>query len=116
MVNLDELKEEIQAIGDKIKALKSTTPIDKDAIGEAAASLLTAKQLYADNNNGIGVDGQPFTAESSSSKKDKKKPSTDAVMNDAKQVRRKLNIPCPPCFLYQFCKCNIFLFISCLKF
>jgi 1,6-anhydro-N-acetylmuramate kinase len=92
MVNLDELKAEILAIGETIKTLKSTTPVDKDAVTAAVASLLAAKQLYADNNNGIGVDGQPFVKDPPS-KKDKKKNSTSTagteptMSGDAKQVR-----------------------------
>ena len=99
MVNLDELKVEIQTIGDTIKALKSsscTSTVDKEAISTAVASLLTAKQLYAEHNNGIGVDGQPFVKDqsSSSSKKDKKKSSsntdgaaeTTTTAGDSKQV------------------------------
>lgn len=83
-MNLEELKAEIQSIGETIKALKSaTTSADKDAISAAVASLLAAKQLYADNNNGIGVDGQPFVKDPPS-KKDKKKADTAAT---AQQVR-----------------------------
>ena len=95
MVNLDELKEEILTIGETIKTLKSTTPSDKDAIGAAVAALLAAKQLYADHNDGIGVDGQPFVKDSN--KKDKKKAVTTSTAGSAetttvgdasKQVRR----------------------------
>ena len=81
MVNLDELKEEILTIGETIKTLKSTTPSDKDAIGAAVAALLAAKQLYADHNDGIGVDGQPFVKDSN--KKDKKKAVTTSTAGSA---------------------------------
>lgn len=91
MVNLDELKVEILTIGETIKTLKSTSPNDKEAIGTAVASLLAAKQLYADHNDGIGVDGQPFVKDPPS-KKDKKKNSTntdgaETTTGDSKQVR-----------------------------
>ena len=79
MVNLEELKADIQSIGETITTLKRTTPSDADAIRTAVTALLTAKQLYADHNDGIGVDGQPFVAASSSSKKDKKKHSTSGT-------------------------------------
>ena len=107
MVNLDELKGEILTIGETIKALKSTTPIDKDAIGAAVTSLLAAKQLYADHNNGIGVDGQPFVKDPPS-KKDKKKTAaagTETTVGDAasKQVGSFIIITFPGIISYSTC-------------
>ena len=106
MVNLDELKGEILTIGETIKALKSTTPIDKDAIGAAVTSLLAAKQLYADHNNGIGVDGQPFVKDPPS-KKDKKKSvaaGTETTVGDAsKQVGSFSIITLPGIVPYSTC-------------
>ena len=107
MVNLDELKGEILTIGETIKALKSTTPIDKDAIGAAVTSLLAAKQLYADHNNGIGVDGQPFVKDPPS-KKDKKKTAaagTETTVGDAasKQVGSFSIITFPGIISYSTC-------------
>jgi hypothetical protein len=61
-VNLDALKQEVEALADKVKELKAASPLDKDAIGATVQNLLAAKQTYADNNNGIGVDGKPFEA------------------------------------------------------
>jgi hypothetical protein len=61
-VNLDALKQEVEALADKVKELKAASPVDKDAIGATVQNLLAAKQKYADNNNGIGVDGKPFEA------------------------------------------------------
>lgn len=60
MVDLDKLKDEIYALGDTIKSLKSADSVDNDAVGKAVAELLDKKKLYADHNNGIGVDGKPF--------------------------------------------------------
>ena len=59
-VNLDALKQEVEALADKVKELKAASPVDKDAIGATVQNLLAAKQKYADNNNGIGVDGKPY--------------------------------------------------------
>lgn len=72
MVDLNQLKDEIAAIGNQIKELKSKgADADKDAIGKAVQDLMTKKQLYADNNNGIGVDGKPFKANLSRAEKKK---------------------------------------------
>lgn len=60
-VNLEELKAEIDSIGERVKSLKTVTgEVDKDAIAAAVKDLVTAKKKFADNNNGIGVDGKPF--------------------------------------------------------
>jgi hypothetical protein len=57
---MEEVKEKITALGDKIKGLKSCAPPDKEAIGAAVQQLLDLKGQYAALNNGIGVDGKPF--------------------------------------------------------
>ena len=67
--DLSKLKAEIDALAGRIEELKASGG-DKDAIGSAVASLLAAKQNYADQNNGIGVDGQPYRPPMS--KKEKK--------------------------------------------
>ena len=67
MANLEQLKAEITAIGEKIRTLKANSGSPEE-IKAAVDSLLVAKQAYADNNNGIGVDGKPF-----GQKKEKKK-------------------------------------------
>lgn len=60
-VNLEDLKAEVEALANKIKEMKQGSgPVDKDAIGTAVKDMLAAKQKYADNNNGIGVDGKPY--------------------------------------------------------
>ena len=59
-VDLDALKAEIDTIGGRIRDLKSSGG-SKEDIGAAVQGLKAAKQEYADNNNGIGVDGKPFT-------------------------------------------------------
>ena len=73
MVNLQQLKEEIAAIGEKIKSLKSASEIDKDAVKAAVADLLAKKKLYADNNDGIGVDGNKYEELTKAQKKAKEK-------------------------------------------
>ena len=60
MVELEKLKADIAQMGNKIKELKLAAPVDKDAIGAAVKEMLDAKKLYADNNNGIDVDGKPY--------------------------------------------------------
>lgn len=69
MPDLTALAAEISQLGETIKTLK-TSGGDKAAIDDAVAKLLAAKQEYADNNNGIGVDGKPY--EKPLSKKEKK--------------------------------------------
>jgi hypothetical protein len=64
MADLAKLEEEINALGETIKNLKSSADAggdsNKDAIATAVQNLLAAKKAYAENNNGIGVDGKPF--------------------------------------------------------
>jgi hypothetical protein len=88
-VDLDKLKAEIDAIGEKIKSLKSATgEVDKDGIAAAVASLVAAKKTYADNNNGIGVDGKPFEEPlTKAQKKAKAKAEAGAAPGPAKPVR-----------------------------
>jgi len=59
-VNLEELKKEVEALANKVKDLKAGSAADKDAVGAAVQEMLAAKQKYADNNDGIGVDGKPY--------------------------------------------------------
>jgi NAD(P)H-hydrate repair Nnr-like enzyme with NAD(P)H-hydrate dehydratase domain len=83
MVNLDELQQEIATLGDQIKALKASGG-DGDAISAAVAALLAAKKLYADNNNGIGFDGQPYEEPlTKAQKKAKAKAEADAAASAA---------------------------------
>lgn len=70
MVELDQLKDDIANLGNRIKELKSSGG-DKDAIGKAVQELIQKKQLYADNNDGIGVDGKPFKANMTKAEKKK---------------------------------------------
>ena len=88
-VDLDKLKAEIDAIGERIKSLKSATgEVDKDGIAAAVASLVAAKKTYADNNNGIGVDGKPFEEPlTKAQKKAKAKAEAGAAPGPAKPVR-----------------------------
>jgi hypothetical protein len=70
-VDLDALRTRITDLGETIKILKSSSEPDKDAIASAVAELLDAKRSFANNNGGIGVDGNKW--EEPMSKKDKKK-------------------------------------------
>mmetsp|Transcript_26834 Transcript_26834/g.39710 ORF Transcript_26834/g.39710 Transcript_26834/m.39710 type:complete len:877 (-) Transcript_26834:144-2774(-) len=58
MASLEVLKEKVLTCGETVKNLKDGG--DKAAIAAAVKDLLAAKQEYADNNNGIGVDGKPY--------------------------------------------------------
>lgn len=58
-INLETLASEIAALAEKVKTLK-TEGSDADAIKACVDALLAAKQTYADNNGGIGVDGLPY--------------------------------------------------------
>ena len=58
MVDLEKLKAEVDSLAEQVKTLKAAG--EKDKIGEAVQALLAAKKTYADNNNGIGVDGKPY--------------------------------------------------------
>ena len=58
--NLDELKSQVETIAQKIIDLKKCNPVNKDAITTSVKELLDAKRLYAQSNNGIGVDGKPW--------------------------------------------------------
>lgn len=74
MVDLNKLKDEISSIGNKIKELKNMAVKEltvTDEIGKNVQDLLAKKQLYADHNNGIGVDGKPFKATMTKAEKKK---------------------------------------------
>jgi hypothetical protein len=60
MADLQQLKVDIDALGEQIKQLKAAASVDKDAVGKVVAELLEKKELYAKENNGVGVDGKPF--------------------------------------------------------
>ena len=90
-VDLEALKAEITTLGDKIRTLKTASEVDKNAIGATVAALNEAKEKYADNNNGIGVDGKPY--EAPMSKADKKaKDKADKQPGPAKPVSSKVLI------------------------
>ncbi|KAL7579662.1 hypothetical protein ACA910_021812 [Epithemia clementina (nom. ined.)] len=71
MVDLTKLKDDITALGEKVKTLKTTsgTADNKEAIDAAVKELVEAKRLYADHNNGIGVDGKPYQEQLSKAQK-----------------------------------------------
>jgi hypothetical protein len=89
MVDLNQLKTDIEALGEKGKELK-TSGGDKDAIGAAVAEMLAKKKEYADNNNGIGFDGNPYEEPLSKAQKKAKakaeKDADEAAAGPAKQV------------------------------
>jgi DNA-binding FadR family transcriptional regulator len=87
--NLDELRANVESIAAKIVALKKADPVDKEAIGAAVKDLIDAKRAFAQNNNGIGVDGKPFEepmSKSDKKKAEKKKKEGTAVAESNKQV------------------------------
>ena len=59
-VDLEALAKEITEAGEKVKELKTNKASEKADIDAAVKLLLEKKQQYADNNEGIGVDGKPF--------------------------------------------------------
>ena len=77
---LAKLSEEITSLGDQIKTLKSSGG-EKEMIDGLVKQLLSKKQEYADNNNGIGVDGKPFGGA-------EKKKKEGAGAGPPKQVRK----------------------------
>lgn len=86
-VDLEALKAEITSLGDTIRTLKTASPVDNDAIGAAVGALNEAKKKYADNNNGLGVDGKPYEAPmSKAEKKAKEKATKEKAAGPAKQV------------------------------
>jgi len=58
-MDLPALAAQIAAAADQVKAFK-TSGGSKDDITAAVNQLLQLKQQYAANNNGLGVDGQPY--------------------------------------------------------
>lgn len=95
-VDLVALEQEIAQLGETLKSLKAAASgdIDKAAIAAAVAALLAAKKQYAENNNGIGVDGLAFAETKAQKKKAAKSTSAEADPNESaaeasngKQVR-----------------------------
>jgi hypothetical protein len=82
MSNLEELKAKVDGLAQKITDLKKADVVDKNAIGAAVKDLLDAKRSYAQNNNGVGVDGKPWEEPLSKSEKKKR----DKVKKAAEQA------------------------------
>jgi hypothetical protein len=61
--------------------------VDKNAVAVAVASLLDAKKVYAEKNNGIGFDGQPYEEPLTKAQK-KAKAKADPEAESSKQVCR----------------------------
>lgn len=70
MVELEKLKLEIEAVGNSIRELKEKGG-GKEEIGALVTKLNALKQEYADNNNGLGVDGKPYQKPLSKAEKKK---------------------------------------------
>jgi hypothetical protein len=97
MVELNQIKEDIAAIGNRIKELKSKgADADKNEIAKAVQELLDKKQLYADNNNGIGADGKPFKANMTKAEKKKQQE------QEQQQVRKCLILSGTLLILYSY--------------
>lgn len=86
MVDLSTVEAEINAIGEQIKSLKSAGAPSKEVLDAAIQSLLAAKRKYAENNNGIGVDGKPFEEPLNKSQQ-KAKAKAEKESSAGKQVR-----------------------------
>jgi len=94
MANLEEQKEKVDSLAQKIVDLKKADPVDKDAIGATVKELLDAKRTYAEHNKGIGVDGKPWEepmSKSDKKKKEKLAKAAAAVTVNGKQVSLKLS-------------------------
>ena len=60
-MDLEELRTKVSVLGERVKDLKASGSASADAISVAVAELLDAKKLFAENNNGVGVDGKPVS-------------------------------------------------------
>ncbi len=94
MASLDELKALVESLGEKVKTLKAGGGDNKEAIGVAVKELLEAKKKYADENNGIGVDGKPYEAPMSKSEKKKlakqQKQTEQPAQKEVSQTKKQL--------------------------
>jgi hypothetical protein len=93
--DLEAIKVDIDSLGAKIKELK-TSGGAKEELTAAVTELLAKKQLYADSNNGIGVDGKPFQANMSKSEKKKQaKAEKDAGAGQVSRVESSIRVETP---------------------
>eukprot|EP00526_Cylindrotheca_closterium_P011044 CAMPEP_0113640984 /NCGR_PEP_ID=MMETSP0017_2-20120614/21513_1 /TAXON_ID=2856 /ORGANISM="Cylindrotheca closterium" /LENGTH=385 /DNA_ID=CAMNT_0000552299 /DNA_START=83 /DNA_END=1237 /DNA_ORIENTATION=+ /assembly_acc=CAM_ASM_000147 len=95
MVDLNHLKDEISSIGNKIKELKNMAVKEltvTDEIGKNVQDLLAKKQLYADHNNGIGIDGKPFAKNMTKAEK-KKQAQADKQKQQQQQQQQQNQTP-----------------------
>ena len=60
MTSLEDIAKEITAVGERIKVMKASGTIDKETLDKEIQQLVTLKRQYAENNNGIGIDGKPY--------------------------------------------------------
>lgn len=72
MSDLESLREQITSLGEQIKSIKAATPVDKDALTALLPKLLQAKQDFANANNGLDVDGNPYQPPMTKAEKKKK--------------------------------------------
>ena len=97
-VNLEELATEIAAMAEKVKTLKADGA-DGDVVKAAVDALLAVKQTYANNNGGLGVDGQPYEppltkAQKKAKAKAEKEAATQSASGAAQAaVSERYNVP-----------------------
>jgi len=93
-VDLEALKAEVEKLGEEIRNLKAASEVDKNAVGAAVKALTEAKKKYADNNNGVGVDGKPYEVPMSKAEKKAKEKAEKAAaagQPQQQQVREEIN-------------------------
>ena len=60
MADLEELRAKVTELGERVKELKTSGTASSEVVSTAVTELLEAKKKFAENNNGIGVDGKPM--------------------------------------------------------
>ena len=82
---LEALKSEIEALGNKIRSLKE----EGQDVSGAVKELLEKKQLYADSNGGIGVDGKPVASKKKEKVPEEAGPPKQAQDPNSKGAQKK---------------------------
>mmetsp|Transcript_16524 Transcript_16524/g.18349 ORF Transcript_16524/g.18349 Transcript_16524/m.18349 type:complete len:923 (+) Transcript_16524:60-2828(+) len=67
--NIESLREKVTKCAETVSNLKKNSPDEKSAIAIAVKEMLAAKKEFADNNDGIGVEGKPYQAPMSKAEK-----------------------------------------------
>jgi hypothetical protein len=103
MVDLDTLRADITAAAEKVRDLKSSSTSTADAsssseaLQAALAELLRLKKEFADNNDGMGVDGKPFALPmSKGEKKAKAKAEKAGATGEGPAVDKPVSLICRP--------------------